>query len=86
MSDITNVNIIFLKGFLFLCGCMLSTLIIIMEHPTLKTGFLLACAIWCGARFYYFMFYVIEKYVDGNFKYAGIMSFIQYLIQKRKSR
>jgi hypothetical protein len=32
------------------------------------------------------MFYVIEKYVDSSYKFAGIISFVQYLVRDRKER
>ena len=47
-------------------------------------GFLLMVAIWAFARLYYFMFYVIEHYVDPSYKFAGIWSFLQYLARRRK--
>jgi hypothetical protein len=54
--------------------------------PTLQTAFLLVIAIWSFCRLYYFMFYVVEKYVDGNYKFAGIHSFVLYMWQKRTRR
>jgi hypothetical protein len=32
-------------------------------------------SIWCFARAYYFAFYVIEHYVDGSYRYAGLGDF-----------
>ena len=46
-------------------------------------GFLLLLVIWSSARFYYFMFYVIEKYVNSNYKFGGILHFLKYLISER---
>lgn len=34
----------------------------------------------------YFMFYVIEKYVDDTFRFAGVTSFLVYLFAKSKKR
>jgi hypothetical protein len=34
---------------------------------------------------YYFMFYVIEKYVDPKYKFAGIYSFLKYIVRKDRS-
>ena len=45
---------------------------------------LLAVAVWCFARFYYFAFYVIEHYVDPGYKFAGLWSFVRYLVRRRK--
>ena len=39
------------------------------------------CWAWC--RFYYFMFYVIEHYVDGNFRFAGVVDFLKHFWNQR---
>ena len=63
---------------------MLAALGVWLENPTLRQAFLLGVAIWCFCRFYYFAFYVIEKYVDSSFKFAGLGSFILYWLKKKK--
>ena len=45
----------------------------------MKVAVLLAIAIWSFCRFYYFAFYVIEHYVDPQFRFAGLGSFVRYL-------
>jgi len=60
MADLKDARLIYLKGFLFLLGAILAGLLIIFEKPTLKVVLLVAIAMWCAARFYYFMFYVIQ--------------------------
>lgn len=82
MSDLKTPKLIYFKGFLFLLILTVCGSLIIAECPTWKTGFLLTLVIWSSARFYYFMFYVIEKYVDDEFKFSGIGSFLCYLITK----
>jgi hypothetical protein len=47
------------------------------------TAVLLALAIWGFCRFYYFAFYVIEKYVDPSYKFAGLISFVRYFFRRR---
>ncbi len=84
MGDITNAKLIIVKGFLFLLAGLLAALALILEHPTLKVALLLALTVWCFARFYYFAFYVIEHYVDSGYKFAGLGSFVWYLIRRRK--
>ena len=84
MSDLKNKKVIYFKGILFLFGGLLAALLAILEHPTIKQTLLLAIAIWCFARAYYFAFYVIEHYVDGQYKFAGLGSFLRYLFQKQK--
>ncbi len=85
MGDLTNPKLIYAKGALFLlCGIAAAALILV-EHPHLRTAFLLAVAIWCFARAYYFAFYVVEHYVDPAFRFAGLGAFAMYLFRRSKS-
>ncbi len=85
MKDITNARLITLKGVLFLLIGLLALVLILLEHFSWKTLVLLILAIWSFCRLYYFMFYVIEHYVDPGFKFSGVLSFIAYLL-KQKSK
>ena len=58
--------------------------LILVEHPTIKVALLLGIAIWCFARAYYFAFYVVQHYVDPGYKFAGLWSFVCYLLRKRR--
>lgn len=84
MKDLKNKNIIYLKGLLFLIVGIISSIIILIEHPTIKTALLLIIAIWSFARAYYFAFYVIERYVDESYKFSGLLSFFKYICRKNK--
>jgi hypothetical protein len=86
MADITNPRLIYAKGFLFLAGGLLASALLLVEHPTLKVAALLAIAVWCFARFYYFAFYVIQHYVDPGYRFAGLWSFARYLLRRRRPR
>jgi hypothetical protein len=83
--DLTNPKLIYLKAVLFIVGGALAGGLLLAELPTLKTAALLAISIWCFARAYYFAFYVIEHYVDPTFKFAGLGSFVTYLVRQRRS-
>jgi hypothetical protein len=84
MGDLRSPGLIYLKGFLFLVSGLLSAGLILLDSPRVRTAFLLGIAIWSFCRLYYFMFYVIEKYVDGRYRFSGIHSFLLYLIRKAK--
>ena len=84
MKDLKNIQLIYLKGILFLLGGLLSATLIVIEQPTVKTLFLLMVSIWCFARCYYFIFYVIQNYVDGDYKFAGLWSFVRYLLRNKE--
>jgi hypothetical protein len=78
MKDLTNLFWIKLKGLLFLFIGIVAVILLFLNSPTLKTAALLAVAIWSFCRFYYFAFYVIEKYVDPGCKFSGLISFARY--------
>jgi hypothetical protein len=83
VRDIQNKNLILLKGGLFLLLGILTFGLIILETLSLRVAALTLIAIWAFGRFYYFMFYVIERYVDGQYKYSGLSSFVKYMLSKR---
>jgi hypothetical protein len=84
MKDITNAGWIKVKGILFLLVGILAAALLVLDQPAWKTAGLLALAVWCFCRFYYFAFYVIEKYVDPGYKFSGLWSFVVYLAKKRR--
>lgn len=83
MKELTHPRWIKLKGILFLLIGLLSGTLLILEAPTIRVAALFAISIWCFCRFYYFAFYVIEHYVDSNWRFSGLWSFFLYLIRKR---
>jgi hypothetical protein len=83
MKDITSAMWIKVKGILFLLVGIIAAVMVVMENPSWKIALLLALAIWCFCRFYYFAFYVIEKYVDPGYKFSGLWSFVCYCVRKR---
>ena len=86
VKNLTNPNWIIAKGILFLFLGLLSGGLLFFEHPTLKTVVLLAIAVWSFCRFYYFGFYVLERYVDPNYKFSGLISMVQYVVSRRKKQ
>jgi hypothetical protein len=84
MRDLTNPAWIKLKGILFLIIGILWSVLLIIESPSWRVAALLAIAIWCFCRFYYFAFYVTEHYVDPGYRFSLLWSFFGYLISKRR--
>jgi hypothetical protein len=83
--ELKSNRLIYLKGGLFLLAGVLAAAGVMLESPTARTGVLLAIAVWCFARCYYFAFYVIEHYVDRNYRFAGLWSFAKYLVMRRRA-
>lgn len=84
MGDLKNTKLIYLKGFLFLLIGLSASALLLIEAPRLKVALLLGLAVWGFARAYYFAFYVIQHYVDDRYKFAGLWSFVQYVLRRRK--
>ncbi len=82
MKDLRSATWIKFKGLLFLLLGSGAAILLLLESPTWRTAGLLALAIWSFCRCYYFAFYVIEKYVDSNYKFSGLGSFARYLLRR----
>lgn len=84
MKDLSNSFWIKFKGLMFLFIGIVAAVLVFLDNPKWQMALLIAVAIWSFCRFYYFVFYVIEKYVDPNYKFSGLFSFVCYLIQRLK--
>jgi hypothetical protein len=84
MPDLKSPALIYAKGILFLVSGCVAAALVVAEQPTLKVALLLALAIWCFCRAYYFAFYVIEHYVDPAYRFSGLGSFVIYLLRRKQ--
>lgn len=83
MSDIKSPTLLYCKGLLFVLLGLIAVTAILLQYPDLYLAILLAIAIWSFCRAYYFAFYVIQDYIDPEFRFAGLLSFTQYLLRRR---
>ena len=86
MGDLSDPRAIVLKGLLFLVAGVLAATLLILDHPTLLTAGLLVTAVFCFARFYYFAFYVLSRYVDEGYRFAGLISLAAHVIRTLRRR
>jgi hypothetical protein len=84
--NITNTRVLYVKAGLFVVGGMLASTILLADHPSLKVLLLLATAVWCFARAYYFAFYVVQHYADPGYRFAGLFDFVVYAVRRRRRR
>lgn len=84
--DIEDARLLYLKGFLFLLTGLLAGAGLLFDEGgfSVRRVFLLGIALWAWCRWYYFLFYVIEKYADPGFKFAGVGSFLRYVWERRR--
>ncbi len=84
MGDLKSHRAIIAKGFLFLMAGLLAAGLLLADQPSLRTSLLLSLCVWCFCRFYYFAFYVIQHYVDPEFRFAGLGNFLVYLLRRKR--
>ena len=87
MANLTNPKWMYAKAAMFLIiGVMTFGLLLLPQELWARVALQLLM-IWSFARAYYFAFYVIEHYVDGSYRFAGLFDFMKYLwSERRKAR
>ncbi len=83
MRDLQSTHAIWLKGLLFLVIGISSATLLLIDFWSWRNALLLTLCIWGFCRAYYFAFYVIEHWVDPNYKFSGLGSFAVYLVCRR---
>lgn len=82
--DLTDPRWMLVKALGFVVIALFGLVLIFLETASLKVVGLAGLACWATARAYYFCFYVIEKYIDPEFHFAGITSAVRFLLSRRK--
>lgn len=80
MGNLTDARLIWLKGGLFAVLGVIASAIVFTKLPEISDGIVFAIAVWAFCRAYYFAFYVIQHYVDPNYRFAGLFDFARYAI------
>ncbi|WP_425400561.1 hypothetical protein [Aeoliella sp.] len=75
MSDLKSPRLMYLKAALLLAIGVVSSVLLLLFAPDWRVAVLLALAVWAFCRAYYFAFYVIEHYIDGEYSYSGLFDF-----------
>lgn len=83
-GDLKSPWLIHAKGILFVVIGLAAAGLLFAELPTLRTALLLATMIWAFCRFYYYLFYVLERYLGRERRFAGAFDAIRYLLGPRQ--
>ncbi len=83
MRDLKSTVAMKLKAALLLLIGLLSAALLVVETPAWRTVLLLVVCVWAFCRCYYFAFYVIERYVDPSYRFAGLGSALRHLLTHR---
>jgi hypothetical protein len=84
-KDLKNPRVLKLKAVLFLVIAVTASALLLADTPRLKSVVLLLVALWAACRCYYFAFYVLQHYVDPEFRYSGLWSMVRHLGQKNRT-
>ncbi len=84
MPDLKSPWLICLKAGLFVAIGVVCVTLLLLDQPSVRNTVLIALAIWAFCRVYYFAFYVIERYIDPDYKFAGLWSVVTYYRSKKR--
>lgn len=82
--DLTSPWWIYTKAVGFVMIGLAASALILLQMPRWDVAIYLAISIWAFARAYYFAFYVVEHYIDPNYRYAGLISFLKHIWKTRQ--
>jgi hypothetical protein len=83
MTDIKSPTLLWIKGGLFVVLGVMSLVIVWLRSFDVWILLAACLAVWAFSRAYYFAFYVIEHYIDGEFRFAGLTSVVGYLLRRK---
>ena len=84
MTDLKSKKWIVAKGVMFFGIASLTAALILLEVPSLRVAAYLILLVWASCRFYYFLFYVLEHYVDPTMRYAGLWDLMLGMKRRRQ--
>lgn len=85
-GDLKSPWLIHAKGILFFATGLVAAVLLFVQMPTLRTAVLLGTAVWAFCRFYYYLFYVLERYLGREEPFAGVFDAIRFLIAGAKRK
>ena len=86
MRDLKDSRLMLLKAVLFVGIGLLSAAMLIADMPEWRTVVLVLLVIWSFSRAYFFVFYVIEKYIDPAYRFSGLFSALKFWLHRGRSQ
>lgn len=81
--DLKTSWLIHAKGMLFARLGLMAAALLFIQLPTLKTAALLGVTVWAFCRFYYYLFYVIDRYPGREKRFAGVFDALRFLLSPK---
>ena len=85
-DDIKTPWVIHAKGALFVLLGILAAVLLFAEVPTIKTAVLICITVWAFCRFYYYLFYVIDRYLGRDKRFSGVFDVLQFLLRGNQDK
>ena len=82
LGDIKSPRLLHAKGLLFVALGLFSAGLLFAQVPTVKTALLIGITIWSFCRFYYYLFYVLERYLGREKRFAGIFDALKFILSQ----
>lgn len=79
-------RLICIKGACFLLLIAITFTGIILDTLAWRRAIHAIILVWSSARFYYFLFYVLERYVDPTLNYSGLGDMARKILAKSRNR
>lgn len=86
MRDLSSKRLIVAKGLMFLALAGGAATLLLLDTPSFRGAALIAILVWASCRFYYFLFYVLQHYVDPGLRYAGLLALLGQIRRTRGAR
>lgn len=86
LGNLKSKKLIVIKGLLFGVCVLLSAVALLLQSLSWQTAALIALLVWSSARLYYFLFYVLQTYVDPSLKYDGLWAMLSLLLARKRER
>ena len=81
-SDLSP-GLIHAKGVLFVLIGLAGAAMIFIQVPNFRTALLLIITIWGFCRFYYYLFYVLDRYLGRDKRFSGVLDALRYLLTSK---
>lgn len=85
-ADLTSPFLIHLKGVLFAVIGLASGGLLLWESPTLRTAALLGLTVWGFCRFYYYLFYVLDRYLGRERRFASVTDAVRFILRRGRNK
>jgi hypothetical protein len=83
MQNLLTPRWMIVKAALFVVLAVAAAGILVVQQPTWTTAACAGLLAWSASRAYYFAFYVIGRYIDPSFRFAGLASAAVWLWRRR---